>query len=62
MKVAELIAPNQSDKKAKEMGLPNFYTDKDQGKKTAVRREKVVVRDSKTGKVYGRRTVLQKNT
>lgn len=62
MKVAELIAPNQSDKKAKEMGLPNFYTDKGQGKKTGVRREKVVVRDSKTGKVYGRRTVWQKNT
>lgn len=62
MKVKQLIAPNQSDKKAKEMGLPSFYINKDAGAKTAVRREKVVVRDSKTGKVYGRRTILQKNT
>lgn len=62
MKVEQLIRPNQSDKKAKEMKYPNFYTDKGQGKKTGVRREKVVVRDSKTGKVYGRRTVWQKNT
>ena len=62
MKVQQLIAPNQSDKKATEMGLPSFYTNKDAGAKKKVRREKVVVRDSKTGKVYGRRTVLQKNT
>lgn len=62
MKVKQLIAPNQSDKKATEMGLPSFYDNPDAGAKKKVRREKVVVKDSKTGKIYGRRTITQKNT
>lgn len=62
MKVKELIAPNQSDKKAVEMTYPNVYKNKKIGGKKGARREKVVVRDSNTGKVYGRRTVVQKAT
>jgi hypothetical protein len=62
MKVAQLIAPNQSDVQATEMGLPNSYKVKDVGKKSKTRREKVTVRDTKTGTVYGRRTVIQKDT
>ena len=68
MKVRDIISekalytPNQSDKRAKEMVYPNVYKNKDVGGKTGVRKEKVVVRDSKTGRVYGMRTVVQKNT
>lgn len=62
MKLKDLYTPNQSDKKAKEMSLPNYMDNKDAGSKTKVRKEKVVVRDSKTGRVYGMRTVIQKET
>ncbi len=62
MKVHELIGPSSSDKGAKEMSLPSFYTNKSIGAKKSVRKEKVTVKDSKTGTVYGRRTVLQKST
>ena len=58
-----LYTPNQSDKKAKEMTYPNVYTNKKIGGKTGTRREKVVFRSSgKDGKIYGMRTVVQKNT
>lgn len=64
MKVKDLLyQPNQSDKKAKEMTYPNVYKNKKVGGKTNTRREKVVVRSSgKDGKVYGMRTVVQKDT
>ena len=67
MKVRDILeslyTPNQSDKKAKEMVLPNIYTNKDIGGKKGIRREKVVVRSSgKDGKIYSMRTVVQKNT
>ena len=62
MKVKQLIAPNQSDIKATPMGLPNVFSDKSQGKNKKVRREKIVVKDTKTGIIYGRRTIIQKNT
>lgn len=67
MKLADLFenlyTPNQSDKKAKEMEYPNVYKHKDIGSKPSVRREKVVVRSSgNKDKVYGMRTVVQKNT
>lgn len=54
----QLYTPNQSDKTAKEIEYPNVYTSKNAGK-GKLRREKVVVRDSNTGKVYGMRTVVQ---
>lgn len=62
MKLKDLYKPNQSDKDAEEMSLPNFLTNKKVGGSSKVRKEKVVVRDTKTGRVYGMRTVLQKAT
>ncbi len=55
-----LYTPNQSDEGAKEMDYPNVYTNKDIGGKTKLRKEKVVVRNSKNGVVYGMRTLVQK--
>lgn len=57
-----LYKPNVADRQAKEMGLPDQYKNTDWGKKKKTRREKVTVRDTKTGKVYGQRTMVQKNT
>ena len=58
-----LIDPSSSDKGAKEMGLPSFYHVKDVGSKTKMRKEKMTVKSSgKDKKVYGRRTLVQKNT
>lgn len=57
-----LIAPNRSDRKAVEMGLPNAYRDKGAGGRKKARREKITVKDTKTGTVYGRRTIFQKRT
>ncbi len=62
MKVRELIGPSSSDKGAKEMSLPSFYKEKSIGGKKKVRKEKVTVRDTKNGTVYGRRTIAQKTT
>ena len=63
MKVHELINPSSSDKGAKEMSLiPNVYDNKSIGGKKKVRKEKITVRDTKTGTVYGRRTIAQKAT
>jgi hypothetical protein len=55
---------NEFDKKATPMKNP-ITTDKGWrgvGAKTKVRAEKVSIKDSKTGKVYGTRTIMQKNT
>ena len=64
MKVKELIKPNTLDIKASEMRYPNIYDIKNlnYGKRKKLRYEKVTVRDSKTGKIYGRRTIVQKST
>jgi len=56
MKLKELIAPNQSDVKATEMTYPDMYKPI---KRTTPTRQMVVYRDTKTGKVYGRRTIFQ---
>lgn len=62
MKVHELIAKSAFDKKAKAMKLPSFNDKKnnDIGTKTAVSAQSVVVKDTKTGTVIGRRTIYQK--
>jgi len=57
----QLYKANVADKQAVEMKYPNQYKNEDWSKKK-VRREKVVVKDKKTGKVYGQRTILQKST
>jgi hypothetical protein len=62
MKLKDLYKPNQSDKGAVEMSYPNYMKNRKVGGKTKTRKEKVVVRDSKTGRVYGMRTVIQKDT
>lgn len=62
MKFKQIYTPNQSDKEATEMKYPNMYKDKSAGASDKVRKEKVVIRNSKTGQVYGMRTVVQKRT
>ena len=64
MKVAELLPPSSSDKGAIEMSYPNVYDEKNRnyGARKKARKEKVTVRESKTGKVYGRRTIIQTET
>lgn len=62
MKVKELIHPSEFDQKGTEMTLHNFYKVKDFGSRTKIRPETVVIRDSKTGKIYGRKTIWQKVT
>lgn len=59
---AQIIVPNDFDKKGTKMTYLNMYKYKDVGRKTALRPETVTVKDSKTGKVYGRRTLIQKST
>ena len=56
----ELVKPNSFDEKGKEMKLPNVYDEKDVGSKSKLSAQTVVVRNSKNGKVYGRRTIIQK--
>lgn len=55
---------NQFDKTAVTMKFNNTMDPKqrDIGAKTKVRAEKVQIKDSKTGKVYGTRTLMQKST
>jgi len=62
MKVHELIQKSVFDKKAKAMKLPGIFDKKnlDIGTKTAVSAQTVVVKDTKTGVVSGRRTIYQK--
>jgi len=62
MKVKELIKPNEIAVKAADMSYPNVYDKKnrDYGRRTKTRTERVTIRDSKTGKIYGYRTVVQK--
>lgn len=62
MKVKELITPSTIDKKAIKMQYPNVYKNKDIGAITDIRREKVVIKDKKTGKIYTYRTIHTKPT
>jgi hypothetical protein len=63
MKIRELIKPNDFDKKAKgELKLldVNAKANLFIGDKKEVTAQTVVVRNSKTGEVVGRRTIYQK--
>lgn len=62
MKLHSLIAPNQTDVKAREMKYPLIMDKKNAriGARRKVSAQKVVVRDTKTGVVYGRRSIIQK--
>lgn len=59
-----LIQPNVLDKKSKKKipPSPNVYKDKDAGAGDDAELTTVVVKDSDTGKVYGRRTIAQKKS
>lgn len=56
-----LIEPNEFDRKGKKMKYPNVYRNKGAGSNQRVSAQTVEIRDSKTGKVYGRRTLYQKD-
>lgn len=60
----EYIEPSDFDRKGTEMKYHNTMDKKRRGvgAKTKTRPETVVLRDTKTGKVYGRRTLVQKST
>lgn len=60
MKLFEIIAPNEFDKKGTAMKLPNFFTTKNPGAVTKVSPKTVTIKSSGTGKVYGRRTIISK--
>lgn len=64
MKMSQLYTPNSLDIKSKEMSLPKYMDPKwrDVGGRKGIRYEKVVFRNSKTGGVYGMRSLAQKNT
>lgn len=59
-----LIKPNQFDRTAREMKYHNTMDKafRNMGARKKVRAEKVVIRDTHTGKIYGRRTIMQKAT
>jgi hypothetical protein len=60
----QYIEPSAFDRKGTEMKYHNTLDKKRRGvgAKTKTRPETVVIRDTKTGKVYGRRTLVQKST
>lgn len=63
MKIKELIAPSEFDKKAKPMGKLPRWNDKQHlniGAGTSVSAQTVVVKDTSSGKVIGRRSIYQK--
>lgn len=66
MKVSELlerslIAPNDFDRRGKAMKLPNQYKNTNWGKRTKVSAQTITVKSSgRDGKIYGRRTIIQK--
>lgn len=61
MKVSELIAPSDFDKKGSPLKLRNMYANVNYGKPAKATAQTVTVKSSgKDGKIYGRRTLIQK--
>lgn len=56
----DLNVQNDIDKHSKEMTYPNVYDKHDYGKSTKTSRQKVLVKDTKTGRVYGARMLWQR--
>lgn len=56
----DLAQHNDLDNKSSKMKLRNVYKEKDIGGKTKVTAQTTEVKDSKTGKIYGRRSIHQK--
>lgn len=60
-KYKDLIQPSSTDKGGTEMTYPNVYKEKkDIGAKTKISKKTVKVRNSQTGRIYGRRTIYSK--
>lgn len=62
--VQSYIKPSAFDRSGTEMKYPNVFNKRwaDVGARTKTRPETVVYRDTKTGKIYGRRTIVQKKS
>lgn len=56
--IKQLIKPNEPAQGAPEIEVLDMYKER-QFKKPKGRTEKVTIKDSKTGKIYGYRTVVQ---
>lgn len=63
-KEKEAIQPNELDRIASPMKLPLQLSKegKEIGGKTSTRIEKITVKGSNNGKIYGRRSIAQKST
>ena len=58
----QLIKQSGTESAAGEIKLPNVYQPHDYGSNTPVKRKKVVMKSTgKDGKVYGRRTIWQRD-
>jgi hypothetical protein len=51
---------SELDHRASNMKLPSIYDKHDFGKKSKLKLSKVVIRDTKTGKIYGAKSLYQK--
>ncbi len=59
--IYNLIEPSEMDKGGTEMKYPNVYREKGKiGAKTKISKKTVVLRNSATGSIYGRRTIYSK--
>lgn len=56
----DLGVENDIDKNSTPMKLPSFLDKHDYGKSKKLKREKVIVADTKTGRVYGSRMIWQR--
>ncbi len=60
MRLFEIINLSPNTIKYAEIKYANQYDNKDWGRKRKTEKVDVIVRDTKTGTVYGRRTVVQR--
>lgn len=60
MKLHEVIDLSGQPVKHAEVKLPSQYDKKNWGKKRKTETKDIIVRDTNTGKIYGRRTVVQR--
>jgi hypothetical protein len=60
MRLCEVINLSPNTVKHAELKLTNQYKNKDWGKKKKIETKDVIVRSSGDGKIYGRRTIVQR--
>ena len=61
MKLCEVLTLTPNPTTHPEITYPNQYDNKNWGKKKKVKLNDVIVRSSKTGTIYGRRTIAQRS-